>query len=69
MLVRSGSSLNSPTLPQGDGGFASVAAPRSEKGGRKRMTVNGQEMTSLTSDLLKELSAADHGPCLSLYQP
>lgn len=33
------------------------------------MTVNGQEMTSLTSALLEELASASHGPCLSLYQP
>ena len=33
------------------------------------MTASGQEISSLTSELLKQLSAVTHGPCLSLYQP
>jgi len=33
------------------------------------MTARGQEITSLTTDVLKELSATENGPCLSLYQP
>ena len=35
----------------------------------KTMTATGQEITSLTGDVLKEVSAIANGPCLSLYQP
>ncbi len=33
------------------------------------MPADGREITALTSEVLKELSAVDSGPCLSLFQP